>query len=46
MRATLFEEGVRERSVQVEADSSMVFERVESLQALFWKVISKPLERI
>ena len=32
---TLFEEGVRERLVQVEADSSMVLELVDSLQALF-----------
>lgn len=46
-RGTLFEEGVRDRSVQVEAaDSSMVLEIVvDSLHALFWKVIllSNPL---
>ena len=38
---TLVEEGVRERSVHVEPDSSMVLEMVvDSLQALFCKVTS------
>lgn len=45
-RGTLFNEGVRERSVHVEADwSSMVLEIVDSLPALFWKATSNPLGR-
>lgn len=40
------EEGVRERLVQVEADSSMVLEMVDSLPALLDRVRSKPFGRV
>lgn len=43
---TLSEARLRDGSVQVEADSSIVLELVDSLQALFCKVISKPSIRI
>lgn len=45
-KGALFDEGVRERSVHVEADwSSMVLVIVDSLQALFRKALSNPLGR-
>jgi hypothetical protein len=48
LAGTLVEEGVRERSVHVEPDSSIVLVMVvDSLQALFCKVtFNDPLGRI